>query len=59
MLALNALRIDDEETLLRATEFLHDLGSLVYFRKPGLSDIAILDPHWYCLSNAPHCLLFF
>jgi hypothetical protein len=45
-MALNALRIDDDEALLRATEFLHELGSLVYFRKPGLSDITILDPHW-------------
>ncbi len=41
-------RLDEEgeELLLRAMEFLHELGSLIYFRKPGLSDIVILDPHW-------------
>ena len=27
-------------------EFLNELGSLVYFRKAGLSDIVILDPRW-------------
>ncbi len=54
-MALNALRIDDDEALLRATEFLHELGSLVYFRKPGLSDITILDPHWSApTSDTPH-----
>jgi serine/threonine protein kinase len=35
-----------EEELLRATEFLHELGSLVHFKQPGLSNFVILDPHW-------------
>jgi serine/threonine protein kinase len=39
-------KLDNEEELIRAIEFLHELGSIVYFRKPGLSDIVILDPRW-------------
>jgi tRNA U34 5-carboxymethylaminomethyl modifying GTPase MnmE/TrmE len=45
-IALAIPRLDDEEELNRAIEFLHELGSLVYFKKPGLSDIVILDPRW-------------
>lgn len=46
-----------QEELIRAMEFLNELGSLVYFRKAGLSDIVILDPRWLtevmvCLDNA-------
>eukprot|EP01087_Luapelamoeba_hula_P012480 TRINITY_DN3484_c0_g1_i2.p1 TRINITY_DN3484_c0_g1~~TRINITY_DN3484_c0_g1_i2.p1 ORF type:complete len:2043 (+),score=287.04 TRINITY_DN3484_c0_g1_i2:206-6334(+) len=41
-------RLEDEETLVRALQFLHELGSVVYFSDPrsGLSDIVILDPNW-------------
>ncbi|KAK5576072.1 hypothetical protein RB653_007210 [Dictyostelium firmibasis] len=39
--------ITDEAELLRATMFLHQLGSLVYFPKePGLKQFVILDPQW-------------
>ncbi|KAF2071594.1 hypothetical protein CYY_007084 [Polysphondylium violaceum] len=39
--------ITDEAELLRATMFLNQLGSLVYFPKePGLKQFVILDPQW-------------
>jgi hypothetical protein len=44
-------------------EFLNELGSLVYFRKAGLSDIVILDPRWltevmvHCSAAPVRCLL--
>ncbi|GAM18438.1 hypothetical protein SAMD00019534_016130 [Acytostelium subglobosum LB1] len=39
--------IRDEAELLRATMFLHQLGSLVYFpREAGLKQFVILDPQW-------------
>ena len=33
---------------MRAMQFLHELGSMVYFNetKSGLNDTVILDPHW-------------
>jgi len=41
-------RLDDEEVVVRAMQFLHELGSMVYFNetKTGLNDTVILDPHW-------------
>ncbi|KAL6057002.1 Myotubularin-like phosphatase domain [Balamuthia mandrillaris] len=44
----NVSGLTNDEELIRAAEFLHELGSLVYFHdvKTGLSDIVILDPQW-------------
>eukprot|EP00026_Physarum_polycephalum_P000022 Phypoly_transcript_00022.p1 GENE.Phypoly_transcript_00022~~Phypoly_transcript_00022.p1 ORF type:complete len:3281 (-),score=556.54 Phypoly_transcript_00022:159-8669(-) len=45
--------IKDESELLRATTFLHNQGTLVYFPKdPGLKDFVILDPQWLTVMLA-------
>ncbi|PRP80501.1 hypothetical protein PROFUN_11723 [Planoprotostelium fungivorum] len=40
--------IHDDMTLERATQFFHDLGTLVYFgdKRSNLKDLVILDPHF-------------
>lgn len=37
-----------EQDVLSATQYLHDLGVLLYFNdlKSGLNDIVMLDPQW-------------
>ncbi len=55
-------RLDDEEMVVRAMQFLHELGSLVYFNEPktGLNDIVILDPHWLTevMVGVVFCMVF-
>ncbi|EFA78013.1 leucine-rich repeat-containing protein [Heterostelium album PN500] len=45
--------INDEDELVRATIFLNQIGSLVYFpNEEGLKKIVILDPQWITLMLA-------
>jgi hypothetical protein len=39
--------IKDEETVLRAAEFLNQMGAIVHFTEdPELHDLVVLDPQW-------------
>ena len=53
-----ALQCDVEKSNLPVTtQFLHDVGSLIYFDNPALRDIVILDPQW--LANIFASLITF
>jgi hypothetical protein len=49
--------ITDDRTLISATEFLHDVGSLIWFNQSSLKDLVILDPQW--LSNVMASIISF
>jgi hypothetical protein len=49
--------ITDDRTLISATEFLHDVGSLIWFNQSSLRDLVILDPQW--LSNVMASIISF
>eukprot|EP01125_Pyxidicula_operculata_P003691 TRINITY_DN1493_c0_g1_i5.p2 TRINITY_DN1493_c0_g1~~TRINITY_DN1493_c0_g1_i5.p2 ORF type:complete len:2132 (-),score=469.27 TRINITY_DN1493_c0_g1_i5:6801-13196(-) len=40
------VHISDRRALESMTEFLHDVGTLIWFDQPGLRDIVILDDQW-------------
>jgi serine/threonine protein kinase/GTPase SAR1 family protein len=57
MALANKCNISDQNVLIAATEFLHDVGSLIWFNQPSLKDIVILDPQW--LSNVMASIVSF
>lgn len=44
-IAKNA-HIYDDSTLRACSQFLHDVGSIIWFNQPELSELIILDPQW-------------
>jgi len=45
--------INTEQDLFRASQFLHNLGTLIYFHKdPTLNKYVILEPQWLAKSMA-------
>lgn len=53
----NKCNISDQNVLISATDFLHDVGSLIWFNQPTLKDLVILDPQW--LSNVMASIVSF
>lgn len=45
-IAAKNAHIYDDSTLRACSQFLHDVGSIIWFNQPLLSELVILDPQW-------------